>query len=103
MDISVKIGNEERALADAHPSWINQQINRRRDDGESVCVIVRIQTDRLNLILQTPTCGASGGGGRPPNADERRVLDLWDKHRLNRSDFKGGNLVAFLRQLESCS
>lgn len=36
--INVKIGDTERELNSISESWINQQINRRRADGHSVCV-----------------------------------------------------------------
>lgn len=101
LEVHVKIGSDERALGDVDPNWINQEINQRRRDGESVCVIVRIQTDRLDMVLRTPTCGPTGGGGRQATAEERRVFDLWDKRGLNQSTFNGGNLVAFLEQLDS--
>lgn len=91
-------GGETRSLAEAGESWINQQINRRRAEGQNVCVEVSISTSGLNLRLATPGCG-SGGGGRPPTANERAVLDLWSKLGLLSGDFTGGNLVAFLKQL----
>lgn len=97
--ISIKIGTEERKLEDADESWINQQINRRRAAGESVCVRVRIKEHDLDLILQTPTCSSGGGGGRRANAREREVFDLWNKLGLNQVNFAGGNLIAFLKQL----
>lgn len=100
--IKVKIGESERDLSDATPQWINEQINRRRNDGVSVCVRVFINTDSLNIKLSTPTCGSGGGGGgggRPPTRQEREVFALWDKLHLNTADFSGGNLVAFLKQL----
>ncbi len=97
--IHVKIGNDERKLEDAEESWINQQINRRRAAGESICVRVRIKDDHLDLILETPTCSSGGGGGRRPNPREREVFDAWDKLGLNQVNFTGGNLIAFLKQL----
>ena len=97
--INIKIGNEERELEDAEESWINQQINRRRAAGESVCVRVRIKEDHLDLVLQTPTCSSSGSGGRPPTEQEREIFDLWNKLGLNDVNFTGGNLIAFLKQL----
>lgn len=89
----------ERELACADESWINQQINRRRADGQVVCVRVNIQKDDLNMGLSTPTCGSMCGGGRPPNNREKRVFDLWDQRGLNDVEFTGGSLVAFLKQL----
>ena len=98
--VSVRIGDETRNLLDATESWINQQIGRRRADGQSICVEVAINTSGLNLRLATPGCGSAGGGGRPPNANEASVLHLWNKRGLNDSGFTGGALVAFLKQVQ---
>lgn len=100
MIIRIKIGESERELAKASESWINQQINRRREDRISVCVRVKIQNSRLNMVLSTPTC-PSGNGGRPPTMYEQEVFDLWEKRGLNSSNFTGGHLVAFLKQLKN--
>lgn len=96
--IKIRIADVEKELASADEQWINQQINRRRADGQVVCVRVTIHEDGLNMVLATPTCGA-GGGGRPPSPEERRVFDLWKKRGLDDENFSGGNVVAFLKQL----
>lgn len=95
--IKVRIGESERELSNATPQWINEQIDRRRKDGVSVCVRVIINTGSMNLALSTPTCG--GGGGRLPNPEEQQFLSLWEKLHLNTPDFSSGNLVAFLKQI----
>jgi hypothetical protein len=99
--IRVKINGAERALNDADPNWINEQINRRRKDGAAVCVRITIDCPPLNMALASAGCGNSGGGGRPPNVEEKEIFHLWRKRHLDRDDFTGGNLVAFLKQLES--
>jgi hypothetical protein len=96
--IKVRIGNTEKELRDVRESWINEQLSRRRRDEESLCVQVTIDKPPLNMVLSTPGCSGSGGG-RAPNARERRIFDLWEKFKLNGSDFKGGNLIAFLKQI----
>ena len=99
--ITVRIAGQERhwgAPDDAEESWIAQQITRRRAAGERVCATVGIITSYVNVGLSTPGC-AFGGGGRPPNADEARIIDLWAKRGLNDPDFSPGSLIAFLRQL----
>lgn len=96
---TVKIGSSEQPLENADESWINNQINGRRRDGETVCVLVRLKEDPVDLILSTPNCGGGGGGSRLPNAQEERIIELWNKHGLNQREFQGGNLVAFLKQL----
>lgn len=99
--IRVRIGTDERDMtSDIDEHWINQQINRRRADGERVCVRVTINESGLNVVLATPTCGG-GGAGRAPNASESEVIALWLSRGLNQADFIGGNLVAFLKQLRS--
>jgi hypothetical protein len=98
--IKIRIGEVERDLGSADESWINQQINRRRADGQSVCVRVSVKEGDLDMILSTPTCGSSGGGGRPPRPSERTIFNLWNQRKLNESDFSGGNLIAFLKQLK---
>ncbi|MCK5606625.1 hypothetical protein KAR91_32285 [Candidatus Pacearchaeota archaeon] len=98
--IRVFIGDSEREIHDATPQWINEQINRRRADGVQFCVHVLIDSNPVNLSLTTPGCsGSGGGGGRQPNLQENKVLDLWEKFHLRTNGFTGGNLVAFLKQI----
>ena len=97
--IKVRIGDTEKELGEVRESWINQQLSRRRRDGGAVCVQVTIHKPPLNMVLSTPGCSPGIGGGRAPNAREQRIFELWEKLRLNSSDFKGGNLIAFLRQI----
>lgn len=98
--IRVRIGQEERELDSAGENWINQQIARRKSEGEEVCVRVIIKKGNLDLQLATPTCGG-GGGGRPPRPEEREILNLWNESHLDESDFAAGNVVAFLKRLKN--
>jgi hypothetical protein len=97
--ISIRIAGVERKLEEATEAWINQEINRRRADGQVVCVQVTIHTSELNMVLSTPTCSGALGGGRPPTLREKEVFDLWDHRGLNRPDFASGSVVAFLKQV----
>jgi hypothetical protein len=97
--ISIRIAGVEKKLEEASESWINQEINRRRADGQAVCVQVTIHTSDLNMVLSTPTCGGGFGGARPPTRREQEVFDLWDKRGLNRQDFASGGVVAFIKQV----
>lgn len=97
--IKVMIGDAEVDLSDVNESWINQQINRRRQDGIEVCVQVKINQDDLNMVLSTPTCQNTAGAHRAPNNHERRLFELWNKMGLNSHGFSSGNLIAFLKQL----
>lgn len=99
--IRVMIGDSERELPSVSENWVNQQINRRRADGLSVCVRVIIKDDQLNMSLSSAGCPQSATVGRPPNRYEKEIFDLWEKRRLNKEDFHGGNLIAFLKQLKA--
>ena len=98
--IEVCIGNDCRSLRDADANWVASEINNRRRDGQTICVRVSINEDGLNLSLASPGCGSGGGGGRQPRPEELRVLELWDRHRLNLKDPSPGDLISFLRQLD---
>lgn len=97
---TIKITDVERQLDTADEQWINQQINRRRADGQFVCVRLTTHEGGLNIVLSTPNCATSGSGGRHPTPQENEVFDLWDQRGLNNADFTSGNLVAFLKQLK---
>jgi len=98
--IKIQIGDAEKELASADEHWINQQISRRREeDGQTVCVKVTVHKGDLNMVLSTPACGgASGGSALSPQ--EKEVVGLWKERGLDKADFTGGNLVAFLQQLK---
>jgi sulfur carrier protein ThiS len=96
--VTISINGQERQFGEGVESWISQQVMRRKQDNLIVCVTVSIHTGLLNIILSTPGCG-SGGGGRVATPAEQRIFDLWASLGLNDSEFTGGNLVAFLKQL----
>ena len=102
--ITIKICDYERQFTqvkDIDEQWINQQINRRKDCGEVVFVRVIINVGNINIGLTTPNCpGGSGGSSRPLNRIESAVVDLWNKRGLDDPNFNGGNLIAFLKQLD---
>lgn len=98
--VTIQIGANQRSLNNVDESWINQQINDRRSDGQPVCVRVTIRSSGLNMVLSTPNCVSSGGSSRLPNAQEKRIFDLWDLRGLNKDNFTGGNLIAFLKQIK---
>ena len=102
--ITIRIGETVRSLEDIRnidESWINQQINGRRADNLPVCVQISIKESPLNMAFSSSGCPGSGGGTRPPNQQEQQIFDLWEKAGMGKSEFHGGNLVAFLKQLRS--
>ena len=95
---TISIGDAERDLRGADPHWVNEQIRRRQVAGGSPCVRIRVQADGIDIVLMTASCARSGPGGRPPNARERELFDLWDQMRLNETQFDSGWIVAFLQR-----
>ena len=96
---TISIAGDTRNLSEVEESWITQQVNRRLRDGAAVCVIVRVRTTGIDVSLPTPGCGGGNGGGRAPNRREQEVIDLWKSHRLHTTEFTGGSVIAFLKQL----
>lgn len=96
--IEIQIDGSKKSIDEDYESWVNQQINNRRKDGQIICVRVFIKEEQINLILSSRKC-PSIGGSRPLHAKEKVIVDLWNKCRLNTSDFHGGNLIAFLKQV----
>jgi hypothetical protein len=96
--IEIQIAGSKKSIDEDYESWVNQQINNRRKDGQIICVRVFIKEEQINLILSSREC-PSIGGSRPLHAKEKAIVDLWNKYRLNTSDFHGGNLIAFLKQV----
>lgn len=101
--IHVRIAGQDRQfrddLSDLDESWVNQQVNRRKADGQQVCVQVEIQVNSLGITLSTPACASGGGLGRPLTPQEHGILELWRQHGLSSLDFDGGQVVAFLKRL----
>lgn len=102
--LTIQISDSSRdfeTVREIDESWINQQINRRRRDGATICVRISIknETPDVNMALASAGCASSGGGGRPPNPHESQIFDLWKQMGLSKPDFQSGNVVAFLKQL----
>lgn len=96
--IEVQIDSIKKDIEDVHPSWLQEQLARRRRDSEPVCVQVFIDRPQVHMRLYTPDC-PSTGGGRPATPRENEIFELWESHRLNDPEFTGNNLWAFLKQV----
>lgn len=79
--------------------WIKKRIISLQNDNVQVCVQIRIKNDNIDMMLSSGGCCSHNSGRRPPNLEEKRIFDLWEKHRLNNSDFPFGQLISFLHKL----
>lgn len=95
----VKIGSEQRSLADVSEQWISEQLRRRKQDGASTCVQVMLKMGALDMVLSTADCPSGGGGRRSPTAEEREIFDLWKRRGLEADAFTAGDLIAFIHQI----
>jgi len=99
--IEISIGGLPRNLKYADESWINQEINGRRENGETVCVRVTIRTADVDLTFSSPGCPSRGGRlTRDLTRAEKQVHELWKNRGLNADNFTGGSVIAFLKQLD---
>jgi hypothetical protein len=98
--ITVKIGGMEREF-DGNPRWIQEQIDGRQKDGQTVCVSVTIRCSGIEFSLVTPGCAGGRGMTRSLSAGEQELLELWRHHKLDTTAFNSGNLVAFLQRIKS--
>lgn len=97
--LAVRINGVEQIGDDIEFSWIAQQIGRRREAGQVVCVEVRIQYPEVELRLSTPGCAGGAGNPRPLTREELRLVDSWRKFGLDRDDFLVKSLVEYIRML----
>lgn len=97
--ITVQIGGESRTLDQITEQWITHNVNARFAGGGSVCVRVTIRTADVSVVLTTPDCPMTGGGGREPNAQEARILALWEKRGLRQPHYTPGDVISFLKQV----
>lgn len=96
--IEVQIGNTKKNLEHTNPSWINEQLDRRRRESELICVQVFMDRPQMHIRLSTPDCPPVTGG-RSATPQEQELFDMWEKRGLNDANFASGNLVAFLKQV----
>jgi len=99
MEGTVLIGTSQRALGEADPQWIAEQLVGRRAAGEKVCVRVTINTANVNITLTSADCPAGPPGGRQPNSEEAALFEEWKDFGLDGSDFPPGQLIAFLQRI----
>lgn len=101
--ITIKINQAERewpSLDDVQESWIAQQINDRHRAGQQMCVYVRVTTPGVDVSMIAGQCHPSyGGGGRLPNQDERKILDLWAERTGRNGHVDPSDVISFLKQL----
>lgn len=98
--VRIQVGTFDYELQNLREDDLIKQIKGHRNDGVPLYVRITIKSDHVDMILSTPDCQI-GGGGRTPNDKEKELFDLWNRMRLNSNDFAPGQLIAFLKQIQS--
>ena len=99
MYVALKIGADEKEWSSVTEGWIRDQTERRRRDGQSVCIQLIVRGGPVDVVLGTPGCG-SGGGIRPAQGVEIKILEIWREMHLNTTDFSAGNVYAALKRIQ---
>jgi hypothetical protein len=97
--IILTIGDTSRRLSDAgiEESWVRLRLRTGPASVASPGVHVRIDAPPISLNLSAGD--ASVLPDRPLGPGEAKVVALWEERGLDRPDFRGGQLLAFLHQL----
>jgi hypothetical protein len=98
--VVIQIGTSQRDLSSVSDHWIDQQISRRRMDGNHAQVRVTIRISDLNMTLATPGTPGFQRPTRDPNRHEQEIYDLWDNCGLNNVVFLSANLIKFLNYIK---
>lgn len=77
--IKVIINEQDRIWDSSQAGWLNGTIKELQKAGEPVCVRVLIEYGDINLCLSAGTCNNSGGGGRPLNTHENKIVEHWNR------------------------
>lgn len=99
MNVRISIGDETRTFRAATKDWINKLFAHAHAQGILPAVIVQIDQPGLVLGLATPGAGRGGGGGLL-SASQNNIVDAWLRHHMGSNKYTGGNLIAFLNDLE---
>lgn len=95
----IRIGDEQRSIADADEQWLSEQLRRRKAGGGNTCIQIALKTSSIDILLSTPDCPSGGAGGRAPTAQESMLFEEWAKRGLNGSGFSPGDIISFLQQV----
>jgi hypothetical protein len=96
--VKVQIGPAEMPGGAIDERWIVDQIRNRRNAKQPVCARVLIDDSRVKFSLATPECGG-GGAARRWTDLEKKIIEAWTSHGMDKAAFTPGNLISFLGAL----
>jgi hypothetical protein len=74
--VTVQIGDGPvMKQSEISEGWIDQQINRRRQDDQAVCVKVTIKSSTVDMLLVTSDCPTIHQSRQVPTAVQKRIWD----------------------------
>jgi len=90
--IKVSIDGTEKIDNEIDERWINQQVNRRKDEGIALCVRVSIFENGIDLILSSNSCKSGSANNTEFTIRQNRIIDLWKRNHLNTDVFSGDHV-----------
>lgn len=100
MNVTIRIGDEQRSIGDNYEAWISEQIRNRRKSGQKARIVIEIGGDlALTFACEDSPTGGGGGGSRNYSLRQQGIIDLWFKHGLDKCPINPGEVISFLKQL----
>jgi len=99
--ITITVAGIEQSLEGLSESWLHEQIRRRQQAGEKVCVQVSVQTSEIIAGVSSGACPSGRGNSRKLTEKERELLALWKHFGLGEEEVNSGKLIAFLQRLRA--
>jgi hypothetical protein len=96
-NVTVTFGAETRSNNAITAGWIHAAMEAQSRNGQPICGLVHVEGGGISVSMPVGSC-PPGAGGRPPNAAESEVLELFRRHHLNESKFSPGELESFVKQ-----
>jgi hypothetical protein len=96
--VTVIFGSDTRQNDAITAGWIHSAMEAQQRSGQAICGTVRLEGGGIDLGLPVGSCPRGSGGGRPLNAVEHDVVELYRRRHLDPPRFSPGELESFVKQ-----
>ena len=96
--ITIRINQASESNSGIKPQWISEQIQNRRKDGASICVVFEVKCSGIDIRLPLGQCPQGNGGGREPNKRELQLIDKFEK--MKGKEINPGLIISFWQHLK---
>ncbi|SMO65331.1 hypothetical protein [Gracilimonas mengyeensis] len=96
--ITIRINQATEKGSGIRPRWISEQIQNRRRDNASICVVFEVNCSDVSLILPMGQCHQGNGRERKPNRKEQKLIDNFQK--IKDDEINSGLIISFWQNLK---